>query len=99
MDSHQLGPRKRMCYMHCDVNSFYASVEEARLYPNLENKPVAVRQRDLLVTTNHIARARGVPKMCSASEGLRLVPDLVKKKRVPTKEPVFVAHCLFQGDH
>ena len=64
-------------YMHCDVNSFYASVEEARLFPTLEGRPVAVRQRHLLVTTNHIARARGVPKMCSASEGLRLVPDLV----------------------
>ena len=65
------------CYCHLDVNSFYASVEEARLYPTLEGKPVAVRQRNLLVTTNYVARARGVPKMCSVDEGRRLVPDLV----------------------
>ena len=64
------------CYCHLDVNAFYASVEEARMFPALVGKPVAVAQRSLLVTTNHIARARGVPKMCSVSEGKRLVPEL-----------------------
>lgn len=43
----------------------------------LEGKPVAVRQRNLLVTTNYIARSRGVPKMCSVTEGLKICPDLI----------------------
>ncbi len=67
----------KRCYCHLDVNAFYASVEEARLFPALEGKPVAVAQRSLLVTTNHTARALGVPKMCSVAEGKRLVPGLV----------------------
>lgn len=65
------------CYCHLDVNSFYAAVEEARLYPALVGKPVAVRQRKLLVTSNYVARAAGLPKMCGVDEGLRLVPELV----------------------
>ncbi len=47
------------------------------MYPTLVGKPVAVAQRTLLVTTNYIARARGVPKMCTIEEGRRIVPDLV----------------------
>ena len=71
---HQAKPK---AILHLDVNCFYASVEQARLFPELEGKPVAVRQRSLLVTTNYIARERGVPKMCSVAKGLELVPDLV----------------------
>jgi hypothetical protein len=63
--------------IHLDVNAFYASVECARLWPKLEGLPVAVSQRALLVTTNYVARDRGVPKMCSVAEGKRICPDLV----------------------
>ncbi len=63
--------------IHLDVNCMYAAVECARLYPQLEGKPVAVAQRTLLVTTNYVARDRGVPKMCSVIEGKRICPDLV----------------------
>lgn len=63
--------------IHLDVNAFYASVECARLWPKLEGLPVAVSQRALLVTTNYVARDRGVPKMCSVAEGKRVCPDLV----------------------
>jgi DNA polymerase-4 len=69
--------RMKRVYCHLDVNAFYASVEEARLFPALVGKPVAVAQRTLLVTTNHTARALGVPKMCTIVEGKRLVPSLV----------------------
>lgn len=62
---------------HLDVCAFYASVEQARLYPSLEGLPVAVRQRQLLVTTNYVARDRGVPKMCSVEEAKKICPDLV----------------------
>lgn len=63
--------------VHVDINAFYAAVEEARLWPELVGKPVAVRQRLHLVTCNYVARARGVPKMCVATTGLALCPDLV----------------------
>ena len=42
--------------LHIDINCFYASVEVA-LDRTLEGKPLAVKQRNLLVTTNYIARS------------------------------------------
>lgn len=74
---HKTSAQPLRAIMHLDVNSMYASVESARLYPALEGKPVAVAQRTLLVTTNYAARDRGVPKMCTVVEGMRICPDLV----------------------
>ena len=69
------GALRAVC--HLDVNCFYASVEMARLYPSLEGLPVAVSQRNLLVTTNYRCRDQGVPKMCSIIEAKEICPEIV----------------------
>lgn len=45
--------------------------------PELRTQPVGVRQKSLLVTTNYVARALGVPKMIKVSDAKQKFPDLV----------------------
>ena len=45
--------------------------------PELRAQPVGVRQKSLLVTTNYVARALGVPKMIKVSDAKQKFPDLV----------------------
>jgi DNA polymerase-4 len=70
-------PFGRRVFCHLDCNCFYASVEQARLFPALEGLPVAVRQRNLIVTSNYVCRAMNVPKMCSVDECKRICPTVV----------------------
>eukprot|EP00048_Salpingoeca_helianthica_P008058 m.118092 g.118092 ORF g.118092 m.118092 type:complete len:82 (+) comp14503_c0_seq1:133-378(+) len=53
--------------LHIDLDCFYAQVEIKR-QPALRGRPVGVRQKTLLVTTNYEARALGVPKMAKVSD-------------------------------
>ena len=62
--------------VHIDFDCFYAQVEVIRR-PELRGRPVAVRQKSLLVTTNYIARHRGVAKMSSIRDAMKACPDLV----------------------
>lgn len=59
-----------------DMNCFYAQVEILKS-PWLKHKPVAVVQKHLIVTSNYIARARGVLKCTSLADAKNACPDIV----------------------
>lgn len=66
--------------IHCDCDSFYASVE-MRDRPELASLPIAVGgrpdQRGVVATCNYNARAFGVRSAMPMSQALRACPDLV----------------------
>lgn len=68
---------------HVDMNSFYASVEQAH-HPELRGKPLAIagrveERRGIIVTSSYEARARGVKTTMRVREARRLCPDLLVK--------------------
>jgi len=66
--------------IHCDCDSFYASVE-MRDDASLRTQPIAVgaqpEQRGVVATCNYQARAFGVHSAMPMSQAIRLCPDLV----------------------
>lgn len=62
--------------IHIDIDCFYAQVEEI-LNPELRTKPVGIRQKNIIVTCNYVARTFGVGKLQLLSKALELCPDLV----------------------
>ncbi|XP_058467586.1 DNA polymerase iota [Malaya genurostris] len=62
--------------IHIDMDYFYAQVEEI-LNPSLKDKPVGVKQRFNVVTSNYIAREYGIKKMMLISEAKKLCPELL----------------------
>ena len=66
---------------HVDMNSFYASVEQAHR-SELKGKPVAIagnpkERRGIIVTSSYEARAKGVYTTMNVSEALRKCPELI----------------------
>lgn len=66
---------------HVDMNSFYASVEQAH-DPSLKGKPIAIagnpkERRGILVTCSYEARALGVYTTMTVHEAKRKCPDLL----------------------
>lgn len=61
--------------IHLDMDCFYAQVESS-LHPEHSGKPLGVRQKNLVVTCNYIARQFGVKKLMSVDEALILCPTL-----------------------
>lgn len=61
--------------IHIDVDCFYAQVEMLR-HPELEGKPLGVQQKNLVVTSNYLAREYGIEKCMSVQEALRKCPGL-----------------------
>ena len=59
-----------------DYDCFYASVFEAE-NPRLKGLPLAVQQKQIIVTCNYEARRRGLYKLQLISEAKRLCPDVV----------------------
>jgi DNA polymerase iota len=60
-----------------DLDAFYASaLLQLPSNAHLANCPVGVVQKHLVVTTNYIARARGVQKMSTVSSALSTCPDI-----------------------
>lgn len=66
---------------HIDMNSFYASVEQAH-DPSLKGKPVAVagnakERRGIIVTSSYEARAQGIYTTMTVGEAKRKCPDIL----------------------
>lgn len=64
---------------HCDMNAFFASVEQVA-DPRLRGKPVAVvgaMHRSVITTASYEARPFGVKTGMSIPEGKRLCPELI----------------------
>lgn len=67
--------------LHIDMNSFYASVEQA-YDPSLKGKAVAVagnvkERRGIIVTSSYEARAKGVYTTMNVGEALKKCPELI----------------------
>ena len=62
--------------VHIDIDCFYAQVEMVR-NPDLRNKPMGVKQKYLMVTSNYVARAMGVQKQMYVKEALKFLPELI----------------------
>ncbi|XP_017058458.1 DNA polymerase iota [Drosophila ficusphila] len=62
--------------IHLDMDYFYAQVEEIR-DPTLRSKALGIQQKNIVVTCNYVARAKGVSKLMLIAEAQRICPDLV----------------------
>jgi len=76
-----VGGSRTKVILHLDMNSFFASVEQAH-DPSLKGIPLAVAgnpkaRRGILVTCSYEARAFGVYTTMTIGEAKRLCPDLV----------------------
>lgn len=74
-------PVKARVILHVDMNSFFASVEQA-YDASLKGLPLAIagnpqHRRGILVTCTYEARAFGVYTTMTVGEARRLCPDLV----------------------
>lgn len=72
---------KAKVILHVDMNSFYASVEQA-YNPSLKGLPLAIagnpqQRRGILVTCSYEARAFGIYTTMTVGEARSLCPDLV----------------------
>ncbi|XP_043491792.1 DNA polymerase iota-like isoform X2 [Polistes fuscatus] len=68
--------RHPRCIIHLDVDCFYAQVEMLR-HPEYDGKPFGVQQKNMVVTSNYIARGYGIRKCMPVQDALRLCPELV----------------------
>ena len=76
-----VGETRARVILHLDMNSFFASVEQAH-NPSLKGIPMAVagnpkHRRGILVTCSYEARALGIYTTMTVGEARRLCPDLV----------------------
>ncbi|KAI9891971.1 MAG: hypothetical protein M1814_002166 [Vezdaea aestivalis] len=64
--------------LHFDYDCFYAAVVEAER-PEIKEMslPLAVQQKQIIVTCNYEARRRGLKKLQLISEAKRICPDLI----------------------
>jgi len=62
--------------LHFDYDCFYAAVFEAE-NPALKSLPLAVQQKQIVVTCNYEARRRGLRKLQLITEAKRVCPDAV----------------------
>ena len=76
-----VGESQAKVILHLDMNSFFASVEQAH-DPSLKGIPMAVAgnpkaRKGILVTCSYEARALGIYTTMTVGEAKRLCPDLV----------------------
>ena len=76
-----VGETRARVILHLDMNSFFASVEQAH-DPSLKGIPMAVagnpkQRRGILVTCSYEARALGIYTTMTVGEARRLCPDIV----------------------
>lgn len=62
--------------IHFDYDAFYASVVEAE-NPALKSVPLAIQQKQIVVTCNYEARRRGLRKLQLITEAKKVCPDVV----------------------
>lgn len=63
-------------WIHVDMDAFYAAVE-MRDNPSLIEKPIAVAEKNMIMTTNYVARKFGVRSGVPGFIGKKLCPDLI----------------------
>jgi DNA polymerase-4 len=67
-------------FLHIDLNSFFASVEQ-QLHPEYRGKPVGVvgtmADTGALIAASYEAKARGVKTLTKVAEARRLIPEII----------------------
>ncbi|KAJ5221614.1 uncharacterized protein N7469_010501 [Penicillium citrinum] len=66
----------RRIVLHLDYDCFYASVFEVE-QPALKSQPLAVQQKQIVVTCNYEARRRGLHKLQLIKDAKRICPEVV----------------------
>lgn len=87
-------PMATRVILHVDMNSFYASVEQAE-DPSLKNQPVAVagnprERRGIIVTCSYEARDLGVYTTMTVGEAKKKAPSLII---VPVRHAVYRSYA------
>ena len=59
-----------------DLSCYYVQVAE-KFDPSLKGKPVGIRQRDFIASTNYVARSMGASKCGNKREILAQCPQIV----------------------
>lgn len=62
--------------IHIDIDCFYAQVEILK-NPDLANIPLGIQQKNIVVTSNYVAREYGIQKCMLVTEAKSLCPQLV----------------------
>lgn len=65
--------------IHIDLDCFYAQVEMLK-NPELKNEPLGIQQKNIVVTSNYIAREFGIKKCMLVTEAQMLCPKLTLVK-------------------
>ena len=75
---HEFGQKRdeSRIIIHFDYDAFYASVVENE-NPALKSVPLAIQQKQIVVTCNYEARRRGLHKLQLITEAKRICPDAV----------------------
>ncbi|XP_062503552.1 DNA polymerase iota-like [Corticium candelabrum] len=81
--------------VHIDIDCFYAQVEMLR-NPSLRDRPLGIQQKNIVVTCNYVARARGVSKLSLVSEAKLKCPDLVLIRGEDLTPYRDVSHKMFE---
>ena len=68
--------REPRIIIHFDYDCFYASVVENE-NPTLKELPLAIQQKQIIVTCNYEARRRGLRKLQLITEAKTICPDAV----------------------
>lgn len=71
-------------WIHVDMDAFYAAVE-MRDKPELRDKPLAIGDNNMIMTTNYVARNFGIRSGIPGFIGKKLCPDLIFMKPDFTK--------------
>ncbi len=70
----------RFCFLHVDLNSFFASVEQ-QLHPEYRNRPLAVvplmADTTCCIAASYEAKALGIKTGTQVGEAKRICPDIV----------------------
>ncbi|KAI9697250.1 MAG: hypothetical protein M1836_004814 [Candelina mexicana] len=77
-DDRRIGAKRKddRIIIHFDYDCFYASVFEAE-NPALRSLPLAVQQKQIIVTCNYEARRRGLHKLQLIREARKVCPDVI----------------------
>lgn len=67
---------KSRIIIHFDYDAFYASVVENE-NPTLKSVPLAIQQKQIIVTCNYEARRKGLFKLQLVTEAKRVCPEVV----------------------
>jgi nucleotidyltransferase/DNA polymerase involved in DNA repair len=80
-DNHRDNALWSRSILHIDIDCFYVQCEEidrGMRDGNREelDRPLAIGQKHIVVTCNYVARSRGVTKLMSKTDAMRICPDL-----------------------